>query len=174
MTDPKRLPDLVHAVQGLPRNAALIYRHFGAPDKQMMARRLRLLCFERDLQFLVGQDEELARECGADGLHLPERHLGRAKVLRARYPDWIITTAAHSEIALSRAAQAGLDAALLSPVFASDSPSAKTVLGVPQFSKWTKGANIPVYALGGINAVNVAELAGSGASGIAGISGFIS
>jgi len=172
MTDPERLPDIVGVAQNLPRGSALIYRHFGAPDKEMMVRRLRILAFERELQFLIGQDEDLARQCGADGLHIPERHLGRAKALRHRYPDWVLTGAAHSELALKRAAHAKLDAAILSPVFESQSPSAGKPLGVEIFTDWVRAADLPVIALGGLNDRNVAQLRNSGAAGIAGISGF--
>ena len=173
MTDPKRTPDIVHAVQTLPPYSTVIYRHFGAPDKEIMARRLRMIAFERDLQFLIGQDEALVRLCGADGLHIPERHLGRAKTLRRRYPDWVLTGAAHSAQALERAADAKLDAAILSPVFESKSPSAEKPLGVETFSNWVRGADLPVIALGGINARNVGQLKTTGAAGVAGISGFI-
>ena len=170
MSDPQRLPDICAAAKTLPRGSALIYRHFGAKDKQEVAADLRQICFARDIQLLIGQDEELARACGADGLHLPERDLGRAVYLRGRYPDWLLTGAAHSAAALAQTN--ALDAAVLSPVFESQSPSAGAPLGIGTFAKMVRGAPVPVFALGGIQAGNVQEILGTGAAGIAGVSGF--
>ena len=172
MTDPKRIPDILNAVKNLPERSALIYRHFGAPDREFMAHKLRQVCFKRGIQFLIGADETLARQCGADGLHLPERDLESAPVLHIRYPDWILTGATHSELALARAAKTGVSAAFLSPVFKSDSPSAGKALGVERFTDIVRTAALPVFALGGVNRNNAEMLLGTGAAGIAGISGF--
>lgn len=172
MTDPERVPDALKAAENLPEHSALIYRHFGAPEREFMAHRLRQVCFDRGVQFLVGADEELARDCGADGLHLSERVLDDARILHIRYPDWILTGATHSELALAKAAKLGLDAGFVSPVFASESPSAGEALGVTRFTDMTLSATVPVIALGGINSANAHHLIGSGAAGIAGISGF--
>ncbi len=169
MNDPQRLPDMCAAAKTLPRGSALIYRHFGADDRAVIAATLRQICFVRGLQFLIGQDEDLARECGADGLHLPERDLQSVETIRKRYPDWLLIGAAHSASALARAG--GLDAALLSPVFESQSPSAGAPLGLEKFTKIVRGAVVPIFALGGINAKTAAQLLGSGAAGVAGVSG---
>lgn len=172
MTDPKRTPDILRVAENMPKHSALIYRHFGAPEREFMSHKLRQICFDQGVQFLVGADEDLARICGADGLHLPERDLDAARVLRIRYPDWILTGAAHSEMALAKAGMQNLDAAFISPIFESESPSAGTPLGVTRFVKMVQAATVPIIALGGINASNAADLIGSGAAGIAGISGF--
>lgn len=172
MTDPDRVPDLLKAAQNLPPHSALIYRHFGADEREFMAHKLRQICFDRGVQFLVGADEELARECGADGLHLPERQLDEAHILRIRYPDWILTGATHSELSLARAAKFSIDACMLSPVFESQSPSAGKAIGLDRFANMVKTSKVPVVGLGGINATNASQLVESGIVGIAGVSGF--
>ena len=169
MSDPQRLPNICAAAKTLPRGSALIYRHFGADGRQATATALRQICFARGLQFLIGQDEDLARSCGADGLHLPERELGRAEALGGRYPDWLLTGAVHNSAALAKAS--GLDAAILSPIFESQSPSADAPLGLETFAKLVRGASVPVFALGGINAQTAPQLLDSGAAGITGVSG---
>ena len=40
MTDPARVADPLAAIRHLPAGTAVIYRHFGAPDRARMARRL--------------------------------------------------------------------------------------------------------------------------------------
>ena len=172
MTDPNRVPDVILAAQNLPEHSALIYRHFGAADREFIAHKLREICFDRGVQLLIGADEDLARGCGADGLHLPERDLDTARVLHIRYPDWILTGATHSELALAKAAILCLDAGFVSPVFTSDSPSSGKEIGVARITSMVRSAKIPVFALGGINGMNAGQIIGSGAAGIAGISGF--
>ncbi len=173
MSDPNRTPDILAVARGLPPGAALIYRHFGADDRETVAGELRGLSTKRGLQFLIGQDAALARTVGADGVHIPERELADAKDIRAQYPDWLITGAAHNLDAVHKCAAAGLDACIVSPVFASDSASAGQPLGVVQLVEMVKATDVPIIALGGINGETAQQLFGSGVAGLAGVSGFV-
>ena len=167
VTDPGRVPDILAAVRRLPRGAGVVYRAFGRADAVDVGRALSDLCRARGLTLLVGDDEALAARIGAAGLHLPERGLARARALRARRPQWIFTGAAHSRAALAKAAAVGLDAALVSPVFASRSPSAGRPLGRLRFAGLVRAARLPVYALGGIDARSARGLAATRAAGLA-------
>ncbi len=135
-----------------------------------MATALRQVCFARNVQFLIAQDEELAMQIGADGLHLPEKYLSHGPKLRARYPDWLLSGAVHSKQALQNTS--GLDAVILSPIFPSTSPSAGKPIGIKNLTKIIHSAPLPVFALGGINLQTVARLQNSGTAGIAGVSAF--
>jgi len=171
LTDPERTPQPWEQAGRLPPGAGVVLRGFGRDSERATGERLGKVCRERRLTLLVGADEALAEAIGAAGLHLPERDLGRAPAVRMRRPDWLITGAAHSQAELDRAALAGVDAVLLSPVFASASPSAGAPLGVDRFQAWVKGARVPVYALGGVTATTAPALAASRACGLAGVSG---
>jgi len=171
MTDPDRLPNLVGAALALPKGSGIIYRSFGRPQALAEALALADLANRRDLTLLIGADEALARRVGADGVHLPERMMGEAKRVRARHPNWIITTAAHSPRAIAKAARLGLDAALVSPVFVSQSPSAGRPLGQTRLAAWISKAKLPAMALGGIGHKNARLLSGTGVWGIAAIDG---
>ena len=74
--------------------------------------------------------------------------------------------------ATTEAARLGADAILVSPVFASRSPSAGAPLGAGTFSAIVAATPAPVYALGGVTAETAAGLVNSGAAGLAGIEGF--
>ncbi len=174
MSDPERTPDVLRIARKLPLGATLIYRHFGAGDRVVIAGELRQISFARNLQFLIGQDAGLAAKIGADGLHLPERELGQGVVLRARYPAWLLTGAAHSRGGVKRCAENGLDAAILSPVFTSASKSASQPIGTEMLADIAKAIKIPIIALGGISGATAPELYTSGATGIAGVSMFVS
>jgi thiamine-phosphate pyrophosphorylase len=168
-TDPARAPDPEAAVGRLPRGAGVVYRAFGAPDAVARGRRIVRLARRRGLMVLAGADAALAARIGADGVHLPERAAGAALGLRRLRPGWIVTCAAHSAPAIARARRAGADAVFVSPVFASASPSAGRPLGPLRFAELVRGARLPVYALGGIDAATARQIARSGAAGLAAV-----
>ncbi len=175
LTDSRRLPDPLPAAAQLARGNAVILRHYDAPDREALARRLAALCRRRGVLLLVAGDWRLAWRIGADGVHLPEglarrgpRSWGAGVPHR---PGFLVTAAAHSPPAIRRAARAGADAVLLSPVFPTAShPGAKT-LGTLRFARWCRMATVPVYALGGVSRDTAPRLAGSGVAGLAGIGG---
>lgn len=168
-TDPARTPRPWETAARLPAGAAVVYRHFGASDAPETAQRLREATARAGVLLLVGRDAALAREVGAEGVHLPERALDRAAALAAANPDWWITGAVHGTDGLAQAA--ALDAAVLSPVFqAGGASGARPPLGAARFRALVAGAPVPVYALGGIDAVTAPHLTESGACGLAGVS----
>lgn len=171
VTDPARTPDPAAIARRLPAGCGVIYRAFGAPGALDTARVLRTLASERGLILLIGADSRLAEACGAHGVHLPERALDEARDLKGRHPDWIVTAAAHSLDATRRAAVGGCDAALVSAVFPSASPSASAAMDADAFLALVEAAPLPVYALGGVNARTAPRLSGCGAQGLAMVEG---
>jgi thiamine-phosphate pyrophosphorylase len=170
MTDPKRTPHMERAIAALPRGWGVIYRHFGAHDRLETAKRLARLCRGRGrLVLLIAADPQLARAVRADGVHWPEAKLRR---IRPGNPRWIETASAHSRAGLARAARLGVDAAILSPVFESVSPSAGKPLGPLAFRLLARSAPLPVYALGGISARTAAR-AMPFAAGFAAVDGIV-
>jgi thiamine-phosphate pyrophosphorylase len=174
MTDSVRLPDPEPWIARLPRGAAVILRHYEAANRISLARRLAVACHQCQVRLLVAGDARIASASGADGLHLPEAMVTRESRnwRRWRRPDWLITAAAHSPRAIRRAAEAGVDAVLLSPVFATKSHPLSPTLGPLRFAALVAASPLPVYALGGVTKVTLARLAGSGACGFAGIGVF--
>jgi thiamine-phosphate pyrophosphorylase len=153
----------------LPRGAGVVYRAFGDPLAVAKGRRLALSARRRGLMLLVGADAGLAAAIGADGVHLPERAAAKAGAIRRARPSWIVTCAAHSRHAIVRARRSGADAVVVSPVFASASPSAGRPLGPLRLAQIVTGAGLPVYALGGVSAATARRLIRSGAAGMAAV-----
>ncbi|MEQ8667298.1 MAG: thiamine phosphate synthase [Rhodospirillales bacterium] len=170
MTDDERLADPLGALDRLPAGSAVIVRRREPGAREATARAILPECRRRGMRVLIADDADLARRLGADGVHLPEAAVKRRP--RRPFPDepgWLVTAAAHSGAALARAAGAGVDAVLLSPVFATQSHPGDRVLGPLRFRALCRDAAVPVYALGGIDTAGLRRLRGSGAAGIAGI-----
>jgi thiamine-phosphate pyrophosphorylase len=169
MTDQVRVSDPLAAARVLPRGSAVILRHTDTKTRATLGHALIELARNRGLMLLVAGDAPLAAEIGAHGLHLPEARAREAAHWRALNPSWTITAAAHSERALAAARIAGVDAVLLAPVFATSSHPERQPLGPLRARLIAARADLPVYALGGINAETVARLAHANFVGVAAI-----
>lgn len=167
LTDPARTPELAVYANALPVGTGLIYRHFGAPDAKETAHKLVQIARRQRLRVLIGNDPKLAMAVGADGVHWPERRIAEARYWQGRFA--LQTGAVHSRQGIQRAAQSCLDAALLSTIFSSNSPTASSPIGAHRFHRLAKSSRLPLYALGGLNPNNMQKVAQSG--GLAAIDG---
>jgi len=115
---------------------------------------------------LVNADVDLAREIGADGVHLTAAQLGAPR------PDlrWC-GASCHSVEELQRAEALGADFAVLGPVRATPSHPDAAPLGWDRFRSIAAGASIPVYALGGVVPRDMEQAKTCGAHGLAMVRG---
>lgn len=171
-TDPDRTPHPETIIGRLPAGAAVVFRAFGRADVEARGEALARLARRRGVRFVVGADAGLARRLKADGVHLPQRAAHRAGEIRALRSRFWVTAAAHDLPAALKAARAGVDAIILSPVFPSASPSAGRAIGPRRLAGLVRAAGAPAYALGGVNAATVRALRRTGVAGMAAIEGF--
>jgi 8-oxo-dGTP diphosphatase len=106
----------------------------------------------------------------ADGVHLTARQL----MLLKQRPSGVglLGASCHHPKELARVVELQLDYALLSPVESTASHPQTPTLGWAQFTEWVDQVNVPVYALGGMQAASLKQAKLAGAQGIAGISTF--
>lgn len=126
------------------------------------------------LVFLVGADLALAKEVGADGLHLPEWALLRS-VSKLDFDDnWLVTASVHNIRALRRAETFSVDALFLSAAFQTKSHPGKTGLGIHRLKRLASQTKLPFYPLGGISKKNLKRIPKMpNMAGVAGISFFM-
>ena len=157
MTDERlgeRLPD---AVARLPDGVGIVFRHYRLAETDRRALFDAVRAAHPGLLLLAGP-ARLAEIWGADGSH--GRHRGA------------VTAPAH-DLAEIRAAEAlGAAAIFLSPVFATRSHPGAPALGAEGFTALAAQTDLPVIALGGMNAERAKRLAG--AYGWAGIDAWLS
>ena len=130
------------ALRRLPRGSGFIFRHYHLPDLERRARFERLARLARSRGHLVALagDRTQARRWGADKAYGPGGHL----------------VPAHSLSEIGRAGQA--EALLLSPVFPTRTHSGARALGPLRFRLLAARAQVPVIALGGMNACTARQL----------------
>jgi thiamine-phosphate pyrophosphorylase len=147
LSDPLRLPDPMAAAARLPRGAAVVARGMAPQALPALAR----LCRQRGLRLLVAGDGRAALRLGA-GLHLPERPIpGLLAFLRARRPGALLSLAVHGRQGLFRGRALRADAALISPIFATQSHPGARPLGPHGWAWLARHAGRPAVALGGVN-----------------------
>jgi 8-oxo-dGTP diphosphatase len=113
---------------------------------------------------VINGDVALAREVGADGVQLNSAQL---MALTARPEVELVSASCHDRRELERAAELGLDFALLSPVLPTLSHPGAPALGWEVFAHLVKGLPMPVYALGGVSRADLDQAWRHGAHGIA-------
>jgi 8-oxo-dGTP diphosphatase len=98
---------------------------------------------------LVNADPRLARDVGADGVHLNAARLMRLE----RRPDlpWC-GASCHDAAELGRAAALELDYAILGPVQATLSHPGSRPMGWARFGELVRDCPLPVFAIGGMDA----------------------
>ena len=148
------------------------------PSLRVFASSLRALTDRLGAWLVVNGDARLARDVGADGVHLgggvgsvgaARRAVGRA--------TWV-SVAAHSDEEARRAAADGADAILVSPVFSTRTPSPLTTVALApakaprgleaiRSARNVTGGRVKLYALGGVTSGRAAICAAAGADGVA-------
>jgi thiamine-phosphate pyrophosphorylase len=140
---------------------------------RVFASRLRLVTRSQGVGLVINGDPRLARDVGADGIHLG-RDAGTVADARAKGPSgaWL-SVSAHSDNAVRRAVRDGADAVLVSPVFPSRPPSVYAEekegrgLEALRSARAVAGDRLRLYALGGVDADNARACAQAGADGVA-------
>ena len=118
----------------------------------------------RGARVLVNGSLELARACGADGVHLDASAAARLAVRPAC--EWI-GVSCHDAAELAHAATLEADFALLSPVLPTRSHPGAATLGWERFARLAAASPIPLYGLGGLSRDDVGLAQSHGAHGVA-------
>jgi len=133
-----------------------------------LGRRLREATQAAGIALIVNDRLDLALALGADGAHLGRRSVSVADARAVLGPRIWVSVACHAVSEVSRAADAGADAALLSPIF--PSPGKGPPLGVDALRSASAAPGaLPVIALGGIDEARAGACFGAGAQGVAAI-----
>lgn len=155
MTDPRLGDALWDALERLPRGSGVIFRHYQLPlgERRALFARVSKVARRRGLLLLRAGPSPMRGEMGTHGRR------GRG------FTTWPV----HSRREALAADRAGADALLVSPVFPTRSHPGAPVLGPVRFGLLVRGLDVPVIALGGMNANNARRLRSLGIHGWAAI-----
>lgn len=131
---------------------------------------IKALCGEYKVPFVINDDVEIALEADADGVHVGQGDMPLEKARKILGEDKIIGVSARTVEQALEAERNGADYIGAGSVFSTGSKSDAVKISYDTLKDICSFVNIPVIAIGGVNADNVRELSGSGICGIAAIS----
>ncbi len=150
MTDERLGDALWTALHRLPRRSGIVFRHYSLPrgERRLLFEQVRAVARRRGHLLLLAGDARTARGWRADGSH----GRGRGAGLR--------TSPAHSLREVRAAERAGAALLFVSPVFETRSHPNTPPLGRTGFHLLAAATQLPVIALGGMDAQRARGLHG--------------
>jgi 8-oxo-dGTP diphosphatase len=161
---------LARALQSGLRLVQLRAHALGEDDYAALAERAFRVCERHGAALILNRGFESASRLPCRGLHLTGRRLAALSARPPGHWQWV-GASCHDARELARAAQLGLDYALLSPVLPTASHPEARPLGWGCFAALVDQAALPVYALGGLGPGHLETAIRHGAQGVAAIRG---
>src|SRR5204863_539386 len=128
------------------------------------AERLLPICAARDTAFLLNDRMDLAKRCGADGVHLGQQD-GDPRTARALLgPSAQIGVSCHDSRHLAmEAGEAGVDYVAFGSFYPTTTKEVRHYADPSIIGWWSTLFEIPCVAIGGITPANAAPLVAAGA-----------
>ncbi len=140
--------------------------HAGSAEKNE-ALEIKRICHEYNAPLIINDNVQFALEIDADGVHLGQDDMDPAEARKLLGPDKIIGVTAKTVEQAKTAESKGADYLGSGAVFGSTTKLDAKPMTKALLKEITASVNIPVVAIGGINADNAGSLVGTGIAGIA-------
>ena len=126
------------------------------------------ICHAKNTLVLINDDPEIAKQCGADGVHLGQNDMDYFSSRELLGGDAIIGITCHNSKGLGfEAAQAGADYVAFGAFFDTATKQAKARAELEILEWWQEAVEIPSVAIGGITVDNAEALIEAGADFLA-------
>ena len=122
------------------------------------AQRAAQVCRDSDTLFILNDRPDIARLCQADGVHLGQDDLPVAAVRRIVGPDMLVGLSTHNPAQLAEALRQEPDYLAVGPMFASETKPQDHIAGPELLAQAAGQTDLPIVAIGGINAGNLGQL----------------
>jgi thiamine-phosphate pyrophosphorylase len=140
-------------------------------ERYTVATRLRKICRDANVLFIVNDALEVALTVQADGVHLGQDDLPVAEAKKLMHPmgvkNFLVGASTHSLEQALEAEKQGADYIGIGPVFATPTKPTYNPVGVELVRAVTSHVKVPHVAIGGIDVSNVAEVLAAGAQRVA-------
>ena len=134
------------------------------------AERLKTLCTQRGVPFVVNDSVEIALKIDADGVHVGQSDIKGRDIRAIIGPDKILGISAGTVEEASAAEKAGADYIGVGAIFSTSTKKNARSMTMERLKEIVSSVSIPVVAIGGISAENILQLCGSGVDGVAVVS----
>ena len=145
-------------------------KHLPFDEFLRTAKEIKALCQSYQVPFIVDDNLDIALACDADGLHIGQNDMPAAKARQLLGPDKILGVSAQTIEQAVAACQDGADYLGVGAVFPTGTKTDAVEVPLDTLKAITAAVDIPVVAIGGINADNITQLSGTGIAGAAVVS----
>ena len=141
-----------------------------ASDERLLraAPRFRAAADRHGALFLINDRPDLVATCRADGVHVGQDDVAVAEARRLAGPDAVVGLSTHDPEQLRAAHRATGDARpdylSVGPVWATPTKPGRPAAGIDYVRAAADEAELPWFAIGGIDPSNIAEVVAAGAS----------
>ena len=136
----------------------------------LVAQKLKELCSQTGVLFMLNDYLDLALAADADGLHIGQEDLPLPVVRRQLPVDKIIGCSVTTLAQATKAQNEGADYIAVGSIFPTTTKKEATVVGLDTLKELKQIVSIPLVAIGGINRNNIGEVVAAGADAVAVIS----
>lgn len=134
------------------------------------AKELLPLCREAGVPFVIDDDVEAARASGADGVHVGQDDAACEEARRVLGPDAIVGVSVQTVEQACAAQAAGASYLGVGALFGTPTKPDAQLVTLDELHAICEAVDIPVVAIGGLNARTMSALEGTGADGAAVVS----
>jgi thiamine-phosphate pyrophosphorylase len=134
------------------------------------ARRLKDVCAESNVTFIMNNDLDIALACDADGLHIGQGDLPVPAARRLLPIDKLIGCSAATAEEARNAEAEGADYIAVGSIYPTRSKADAIVVGLKKLRQIRESVSLPIVAIGGIDAGNARDVIDAGADAVAVIS----
>ena len=134
------------------------------------AAKLKGLCAEYSVPYVVNDSVEVALRIDADGVHVGQSDIKGRDIRSIIGPDKILGISAGTVEEAVAAEKAGADYIGVGAVFGTSTKKNARNMTMDLLKEIVSSVSIPVVAIGGISADNILQLCGSGVDGVAVVS----
>ena len=134
------------------------------------ALKIKKLCREYNVPFVINDNVELAKLTDADGVHVGQKDMEAGNVREILGPDKIIGVSARTTEQAQAAVKSGADYVSVGAVFGTTTKEDAVKVSPEVVKEIAESVDVPVISIGGITEDNVELLKGTGIAGVAVIS----
>ena len=170
----KDLYKCIEAIKGGVKIVQLREKNISTKDFYEKALKVKEICKNYEVLFIINDRLDIAQAVGADGVHLGQSDMPIEKARKILKNKFLIGATARNAKEAKKAELLGADYIGSGAIFGTNTKDNAKKLEMEDLKKIVNSVKIPVFAIGGINISNVSLLKNIGLQGICLVSGILS
>ena len=162
------------AIKGGVKIVQLREKNISTKDFYEKALKVKEICKNYGVLFIINDRLDIAQAVGADGVHLGQSDMPIEKAREILKDKFLIGATARNVEEARKAELLGADYIGSGAIFGTNTKDNAKKLETEELKKIVASVKIPVFAIGGINIDNVSNLKNIGLQGICAVSGILS